>query len=386
MINWVTCHGMGYWRDDYPGGRVEPAYLNPWTGGEEQSSLHSTKESDNWYSSGLNHIDKENQYSIPYCAFSCWVAPFDQAEKNMASGYLMFYERKGSPVFFGNSRTGWWQEAGAKGLNREFIRWLFAKESELVHRPNEMGYAEATSKMVLAYPVYEDREGIYPHNFFGSPYTVPWVYIEDSLHVTPYLVSMDMEEIVVDIYVESATNNNPITDATVVIYQPSTGYMQVKGSIDGWARFTIDRSKVDIYADAYFTAYKYRDLTTDYNDMPHQYLPGQYVHPIDGLPHRPLVQRGIQRDEFPDRLTLVVPGVIMKDRVFNITAGLSHASMVEISIIDISGREVRRVYSDKMEAGWHDVRVETEGLSVGVYFIKLRADEEEVMNKVVIVK
>jgi hypothetical protein len=71
-------------------------------------------------------------------------------------------------------------------------------------------------------------------------------------------------------------------------------------------------------------------------------------------------------------------------------AGTGHealgTSWVKLAVYDILGREVAVLVNDKLEAGFHEVRFNGEGLSSGVYFYRLQAGAYVETKKFVLAK
>ena len=75
---------------------------------------------------------------------------------------------------------------------------------------------------------------------------------------------------------------------------------------------------------------------------------------------------------------------------FNSTAvvrfNIDRESKVEIGLYDIAGREALRVQVGQLRSGSHEIILEGDNLSAGVYLLQLKADERTTSQKIVLVK
>lgn len=65
---------------------------------------------------------------------------------------------------------------------------------------------------------------------------------------------------------------------------------------------------------------------------------------------------------------------------------LSRPEPVDVSLFDVSGRLVERLADETLPAGRHQVKLDGQGKSAGVYFVKVTAGAETVTRKVVLVE
>ena len=65
---------------------------------------------------------------------------------------------------------------------------------------------------------------------------------------------------------------------------------------------------------------------------------------------------------------------------------LSRSEPVDVSLFDVSGRLVERLADETLPAGRHQVKLDGQGKSAGVYFVKVTAGAETVTRKVVLVQ
>ncbi len=65
---------------------------------------------------------------------------------------------------------------------------------------------------------------------------------------------------------------------------------------------------------------------------------------------------------------------------------LAEAARVELTVHDLSGRELRRLKSGPMSAGNHEIEWDGDGLASGVYLIQLNAGDERLNAKAILLK
>ena len=70
----------------------------------------------------------------------------------------------------------------------------------------------------------------------------------------------------------------------------------------------------------------------------------------------------------------------------NISFGLPVDSKVTIKIYDISGREIRTLLNDTKAAGYYSVMFDASGLSSGVYFYKIEANNFSELKRMLLIK
>ena len=59
---------------------------------------------------------------------------------------------------------------------------------------------------------------------------------------------------------------------------------------------------------------------------------------------------------------------------------------VSLNIYDVTGRMVAKVLNKEMDEGEHTVRFQADGLSSGVYFYRLKTDEETLTKKMILLR
>ncbi len=99
---------------------------------------------------------------------------------------------------------------------------------------------------------------------------------------------------------------------------------------------------------------------------------------------------GIEEDKaspmFPQKLYLFqnCPNPFTQSTV--ISYQVSAKSEVSLKIYDVTGRMVKRLVNGEKEAGRHNVRFSTKGLTAGLYFCRLKAGNSTTMNKLIILR
>ena len=102
----------------------------------------------------------------------------------------------------------------------------------------------------------------------------------------------------------------------------------------------------------------------------------------------PPIQTGLTRADFQPFVLGVKPpvtsplalGRVTPDPVHGrsrVSFTLARGGHVELELIDLQGRAVRQLASGDHAAGEHSVEVAREGLSAGIYWLRLRAGGEE---------
>ena len=75
---------------------------------------------------------------------------------------------------------------------------------------------------------------------------------------------------------------------------------------------------------------------------------------------------------------------------FNVTTTLRFIlptwEEVALSVVDLKGREVKRIRLDDVQAGYNEVTLEARELPSGPYIIKLDGETETVASKVMLIK
>jgi len=71
--------------------------------------------------------------------------------------------------------------------------------------------------------------------------------------------------------------------------------------------------------------------------------------------------------------------------ITNLSYVLKRSSLIEISICDLSGQELKRFEEGTQEQGLHNKLVNLEGISAGVYFVKMLGEGQRLSQKLLIV-
>jgi hypothetical protein len=66
--------------------------------------------------------------------------------------------------------------------------------------------------------------------------------------------------------------------------------------------------------------------------------------------------------------------------------GLPDAGVVRISIFDITGRIVQELQAKKYQAGWHSLNIDAEGLTSGIYMIKVDSNTGSLTKKLLLLR
>ncbi|MEA3432003.1 MAG: C25 family cysteine peptidase [candidate division WOR-3 bacterium] len=70
----------------------------------------------------------------------------------------------------------------------------------------------------------------------------------------------------------------------------------------------------------------------------------------------------------------------------NIRFGIPREEKVSLKIYDVSGREVKMLVDDRLEAGYHIIKLDSENLPSGIYFARLVTNNYEATKKLVLMK
>jgi len=72
--------------------------------------------------------------------------------------------------------------------------------------------------------------------------------------------------------------------------------------------------------------------------------------------------------------------------ITTISFNVNEPSEVTLSLYDMLGRKVKTIFSGYLRAGFHQRELSADGLSSGIYFYELRADNQKETNKCMVVK
>jgi len=70
----------------------------------------------------------------------------------------------------------------------------------------------------------------------------------------------------------------------------------------------------------------------------------------------------------------------------DIRFGIPREERVSIKVYDVSGREVKTLVDDRLEAGYHTIKLDGKNLPSGIYFARLETDGYEATKKLVLMK
>jgi len=65
---------------------------------------------------------------------------------------------------------------------------------------------------------------------------------------------------------------------------------------------------------------------------------------------------------------------------------MSKKEEVSLKIYDVAGREVKTLIDNKLEAGYHTIRLDGRNLPSGIYFARLITDGYKATKKLVLMK
>jgi len=70
----------------------------------------------------------------------------------------------------------------------------------------------------------------------------------------------------------------------------------------------------------------------------------------------------------------------------NVRFGIPKEERVSLKVYDVSGREVKTLVDNRIEAGYHSVRLDGKNLPSGIYFARLVTDDYKTTKKLVLTK
>jgi len=71
-------------------------------------------------------------------------------------------------------------------------------------------------------------------------------------------------------------------------------------------------------------------------------------------------------------------------QIANLEFSLSDHTFMEISVIDILGKNVKTLHEGTLRSGHHHIQIDATGLAKGMYFVKFRSENEVVTRKIMI--
>ena len=88
--------------------------------------------------------------------------------------------------------------------------------------------------------------------------------------------------------------------------------------------------------------------------------------------------------EIPDALEIAAVYPVPAQQAVTIRYGLPFAAVVSVDVFDILGRLVSSSLTDRIGAGWHELKYGVDDLAPGVYLIRLRDGSAQISRKVVV--
>jgi hypothetical protein len=97
---------------------------------------------------------------------------------------------------------------------------------------------------------------------------------------------------------------------------------------------------------------------------------------------------GIEHDAAPvsDAITLHPPFPNPFNASTTVRLDLNESSEVSIGVFDVLGREVRRIARARFAAGSHELVLDSDGLTNGVYFVKMRMGDRIETRSVILAR
>ncbi|HUV37827.1 MAG TPA: C25 family cysteine peptidase [Patescibacteria group bacterium] len=303
------------------------------------------------YSYGCYAASFDNRSSADYLSTDCI------AEKMLNIDHC-------AVVFFGNSRYGWFTEGTTNGPSHHFQREFY--DAVFTEGYHELGEANQRSKdetvpfidLPDEYEPGAHRWCFYTLNLLGDPALDPWTGTPCSLTVShPALMGR------YDNTIELTAPGVPGARAT--LYHDGVCYGLGVGSPVGYIvlerllPFPDSISAIELNVSAH-NHYTYRDTIG-----------------IDGL-------AGVEKS--PPRIALAqnTPNPFNPSTVIRFT--LDREGSVDLRVYDVAGREVDRLVRGPLPAGTHAVTWRPVHLPSGVYLYVLRAGEQRLSRKAVLLR
>ena len=105
---------------------------------------------------------------------------------------------------------------------------------------------------------------------------------------------------------------------------------------------------------------------------------------VEGTPPPPVDLVGIKENASGISQVSVFPNPA--NDITNISYYLTQSKIVTIQLIDIKGNEVRQLYNQQNEPGFHTQILNLQGVASGVYFVKTSANQQKVSQKLITVQ
>lgn len=74
------------------------------------------------------------------------------------------------------------------------------------------------------------------------------------------------------------------------------------------------------------------------------------------------------------------------DNITNIRFGIPYASHVNICLYDASGRCVKEILNNEVQAGYHNISLNTKSYSSGIYFLRMNSETFNSTKKLIVAR
>ena len=108
-----------------------------------------------------------------------------------------------------------------------------------------------------------------------------------------------------------------------------------------------------------------------------------YIYEYEGVHHGGGAQTAYSNIPMVHSLSLY-PNPARND--MTIKFGLPNEERVSLKVYDVSGREVKTLVDDRLEAGYHIIRLDNMNFPSGIYFARLVADRYKATKKIILVR
>jgi hypothetical protein len=344
-------------------------------------------------------LTNSDKYYICY-SLSCYCGAFDQYAHTGASPFgsdtciadaftdAYCYDLSESPVgvsaYLGNTRYGklYYPDVGpSHGLQSNFYNSLFTKYYPDNEDPSEysrIGVAEALSKVIeqKSWDLYEFRYVCYAHNLFGSPHTEVWTNEPSELSVSHRSTVPVGLQTQFRVIVRENETSAPVPYAKVCLNKPNDIYEVQSTDCYGQTIFYITPSTTGTMKVTVTRSHNYEDYFI-------QYYPSQTTCEV-------ILGPGGGQSSGSDYLLPSELSIAQKSTISKTTLLLNYAipdnGELTLSIYDASGKLVKSFKRRNLSAGYYEEKIDLRDLSAGIYFVLLRQNTNQVVQKIVIVK
>ncbi|MCK4328556.1 T9SS type A sorting domain-containing protein [candidate division WOR-3 bacterium] len=108
-----------------------------------------------------------------------------------------------------------------------------------------------------------------------------------------------------------------------------------------------------------------------------------YIYEYEGVHHGGGAQTAYSNIPMVHSLSLY-PNPARND--MTIKFGIPNEERVSLKVYDVSGREVKTLVDDRLEAGYHIIRLDNMNFPSGIYFARLVADRYKATKKIILVR